>query len=66
MNEMAYVFQAWLPLIIWQRVDAPRYQRGFVVGSVIAALLIVTASATRFLHRRAIRQKEMMASEYAS
>lgn len=23
MNEMAYVFQAWLPLVIWQQVDAP-------------------------------------------
>ncbi|EOO00250.1 putative pantothenate transporter protein [Phaeoacremonium minimum UCRPA7] len=25
MNEMAYVLQAWLPLIVWQQVDAPRY-----------------------------------------
>ncbi|KAK2778779.1 hypothetical protein FQN53_001636 [Emmonsiellopsis sp. PD_33] len=24
MNEMAYVFQTWLPLIVWQQVDAPR------------------------------------------
>ncbi|RMZ86880.1 hypothetical protein DV736_g5894, partial [Chaetothyriales sp. CBS 134916] len=24
MNEIAYVFQAWLPLLIWQQVEAPR------------------------------------------
>lgn len=28
MNEMAYVLQAWLPLIVWQQVDAPEYRKG--------------------------------------
>jgi len=58
MNEMAYVCQAWLPLVIWQQVDAPRYHKGFIGGSVISALLILTAFLTRFLHNREMLQKE--------
>ena len=58
MNEMAYVCQAWLPLVIWQQVDAPRYHKGFIGGSIISALLICTAFLTRFLHNREIEQKE--------
>jgi len=27
MNEMAYVCQAWLPLIVWQTTSAPEYQK---------------------------------------
>ncbi|KAK8059424.1 hypothetical protein PG996_009354 [Apiospora saccharicola] len=57
MNEMAYVVQAWLPLIVWQQVEAPRYRKGFIttvflnVGEIAMALLI------RFLHRREKAQK---------
>jgi ACS family pantothenate transporter-like MFS transporter len=58
MNEMAYVFQAWLPLLIWQQVDAPRYHKGFIGGSVISALLILMSFLTRFLHDRELEQKE--------
>ncbi|KAI1458486.1 MFS general substrate transporter [Annulohypoxylon moriforme] len=43
MNEMAYVVQAWLPLIIWQQVDGPRYHKGFITMVFIAAGLIDVA-----------------------
>ncbi|KAL8742228.1 MAG: hypothetical protein Q9190_005262 [Brigantiaea leucoxantha] len=43
MNELAYVFQAWLPLIIWQQVEAPEYQKGFITVSCLSFLLIVVA-----------------------
>ena len=56
MNEMAYVCQAWLPLIIWQQVDAPQYHIGFISVSCISALLMATAFTTRALHKREIRQ----------
>jgi sugar phosphate permease len=52
MNEIAYVFQAWLPLVIWQQVEAPRYHKGFTGVSVISAVLIITALVIKFLHRR--------------
>ncbi|KAI0896101.1 MFS general substrate transporter [Annulohypoxylon nitens] len=52
MNEMAYVVQAWLPLIIWQQVEGPRYHKGFITMVFIAAGLIVTSLTIRVLHRR--------------
>lgn len=57
MNEMAYVVQAWLPLVIWQQTSAPRYREGFIGGAVISALLILTALATRVLHQKELRAK---------
>jgi len=52
MNEMAYVLQAWLPLIVWQQVDAPNYQKGFITISVFGVLLIITSFTIRFLWKR--------------
>ncbi|MCJ1419397.1 hypothetical protein MMC32_005752 [Xylographa parallela] len=52
MNEMAYVLQAWLPLIVWQQMDAPQYQKGFITVSVLSLLLIITAFVLKVLHRR--------------
>ena len=49
MNEMAYVLQAWLPLIVWQQVDAPEYHKGYITVSVISSILIITALVTRKL-----------------
>ncbi|ERS98973.1 hypothetical protein HMPREF1624_04168 [Sporothrix schenckii ATCC 58251] len=57
MNEMAYVVQAWLPLIIWQTVDAPNYHKGFVTEIFISVGLISIAFVIRFLHRRELQQK---------
>ena len=52
MNEMAYVLQAWLPLIVWQQIDAPQYQKGFITVSVLSILLMITAFVLKLLHRR--------------
>ncbi|KAF1953933.1 pantothenate transporter [Byssothecium circinans] len=49
MNEFAYVLQAWLPLIVWQQVEAPEYRKGFITVSFLSAALIVTAFAIRIL-----------------
>ncbi|CAK7271304.1 hypothetical protein SEPCBS57363_004550 [Sporothrix epigloea] len=57
MNEMAYVVQAWLPLLIWQTKDAPNYHKGFVTMIFVSAALIVTSFAIRFLHRRELLAK---------
>ncbi|KAG8630809.1 hypothetical protein KVT40_002428 [Elsinoe batatas] len=56
MNEMAYVFQTWLPLIVWQQVEAPKYRKGFVTITVLSVLLIITSVVLRQLHRREIDQ----------
>lgn len=52
MNELAYVFQAWLPLIVWQQVDAPEYQKGFITVTVLSVLLIIFTFLVRFLHQK--------------
>ncbi|KAL2847213.1 major facilitator superfamily domain-containing protein [Aspergillus pseudoustus] len=51
MNEMAYVFQAWLPLIVWQQVDAPQYHKGFITGTIMGVLLIITTFVIYFLEK---------------
>jgi ACS family pantothenate transporter-like MFS transporter len=52
MNEFAYVIQAWLPLIVWQQVDAPEYRKGYITVTFLSAALIATALVTRLLHAR--------------
>lgn len=58
MNEMAYVLQAWLPLIVWQQVDAPEYRKGYITVSCLSFMLIVTALTIRVLHARELAQKQ--------
>lgn len=53
-NEMAYVVQTWLPLIVWQQVDAPEYHKGFITASCISATLIISTLVTRKLQKREI------------
>lgn len=57
MNEMAYVFQAWLPLLIWQEVDAPQFHKGFMTMIFIAVALISSSFVVRHLHHREIALK---------
>ena len=52
MNELAYVFQAWLPLIVWQQVDAPEYRKGFITVTVLSILLIIFTFLVRSLHKK--------------
>ena len=54
MNEMAYVLQAWLPLIVWQQVDAPEYRKGFITVTFLSVAMIGVGIATKKLHRRQI------------
>jgi ACS family pantothenate transporter-like MFS transporter len=56
MNEMAYVLQAWLPLLVWKQTDAPHYQKGFATVTVLAVLMIATAVGTKVLHLRELKR----------
>lgn len=57
MNELAYVLQAWLPLIVWQQVEAPEYRKGYITITALSAALIVTAFTIRVLHARELAKK---------
>ena len=52
MNDMAAVVQAWLPLIVWQQIDAPEYRKGYITLVVMAVLLVITTFTIRELERR--------------
>lgn len=58
MNEMAYVLQAWLPLLVWKQVEAPQYRKGFITVTCLSAMLIVTALAIRVLHAKELKQRQ--------
>lgn len=62
MNEMAYVFQAWLPLLIWRQVEAPVYHKGYTTSIFIAVAMIVTALLIRLLDHRE-RARKLIAQE---
>jgi len=63
MNDMAYVLQAWLPLIVWQQVDAPQYRKGFITVTCLAVLLIIVTFVTRFLAKRERLRKRRASPE---
>lgn len=63
MNQMAYVFQAWLPLLIWQQVEAPEYPKGYPTTIGILALMMSTAMLIKYMHKRELRQKALARGE---
>ncbi|KAB8233988.1 putative FAD dependent oxidoreductase [Aspergillus alliaceus] len=52
MNEMAYVFQAWLPQVVWQQIDAPQYRKGYIAVTILSVILIGTTVVIRELDLR--------------
>ncbi|EYE99600.1 putative MFS transporter Liz1/Seo1 [Aspergillus ruber CBS 135680] len=54
MNEMAYVFQAWLPQVVWQQVDGPQYTKGFITSSILSGILIITTVGIRGLEKKGL------------
>jgi MFS transporter, ACS family, pantothenate transporter len=66
MNEMAYVIQAWLPLIIWQQTEAPRYPKGFPTMIGLAIGLLATTAVIKWLHERQKDEKRRFAEMEAT
>lgn len=58
MNEMAYVIQAWLPLLVWRQVEAPQYRKGFITVAFLSAALIATALTIRLLYARELAKRQ--------
>jgi ACS family pantothenate transporter-like MFS transporter len=57
-NLLAGAVQAWLSLIIWQQVDAPRYRKGFITLPFISAACIATAIIIRALYEKKGTQRQ--------
>ncbi|ORX93343.1 pantothenate transporter [Clohesyomyces aquaticus] len=58
MHEMAYVIQAWLPLTVWQQVEAPEYRKGYITITCLSVCLIITALTIRVLHEAIAHSQE--------
>jgi len=65
MNEMAYVVQAWLPLLVWKQVEAPKYRKGTVTMIGINVTLIATAFVVRHLHQKELRRGNVLGPDDA-
>ena len=52
MNTAALVFQAWLPLLVWQQVDEPQYRKGFITAACLSALFSIQVLIVRHLYNR--------------
>lgn len=61
MNEIAYTLQIWLPLLVWQQVDAPRYFKGYITVATMSVLLIIMCFIVRRLHNRELSAMAMAA-----
>jgi hypothetical protein len=57
------VLQAWLPLIVYQQIDAPEYREGFITVKFLSAALIVTAFVIRVLHARELAKARLLESD---
>jgi len=52
MNQMAYLFQMWLPLVAWQQIKAPRYTAGFATITFLNIAMVVFTSLALYLQKR--------------
>jgi Na+/melibiose symporter-like transporter len=52
MNQFGNVVSAWLPLIVFQQIHAPRYYKGWVTLCCINSALIISTLVTWTLQKR--------------
>lgn len=51
-NTLAYVTGAWVPILVWNAKDMPRYQIGFTYNACLAAVGLVLTGVATFLWKR--------------
>lgn len=52
MNQMSYFFQIWIPLLVWQQVDAPRYIKGYAFVLFLSIIMIFLTGFTYYFQKR--------------
>ncbi|KAK3356643.1 major facilitator superfamily domain-containing protein [Lasiosphaeria hispida] len=54
MNTMVMVVASWLPLIVWQQVEAPQYRKGFITATSMGAVCLIIIPLIKILQDREI------------
>ncbi|KAK0646728.1 putative MFS transporter Liz1/Seo1 [Cercophora newfieldiana] len=54
MNTAVGVVTAWLPLLVWQQVEAPQYRKGFITASSLGAICLVLIPIIKVLQDKEI------------
>lgn len=49
MNTMVGVVSAWLPLIVWQQIEAPKYHKGFITAACMGAVALFLIPTIKLL-----------------
>jgi hypothetical protein len=56
MNQMAYVIQIWLPLVVWQQIEAPKYSKGFATVLFLSVGMLIMTAVTWWFRKREYKQ----------
>ncbi|CAK7892283.1 probable transporter Seo1p [[Candida] anglica] len=51
-NTLAYVTGAWVPILVWNTADKPRYHTGFTYTACLASLGLIMTGVTYYFTRR--------------
>ncbi|KAG7905813.1 hypothetical protein KL907_002960 [Ogataea polymorpha] len=62
-NTLAYVTAAWVPILVWNAEDAPRYPIGFRYNAGLASLGLVMTITAWFLTRRDTKKKALLEAQ---
>ncbi|PMD37533.1 MFS general substrate transporter [Hyaloscypha variabilis F] len=63
MNMMNNVLAAWLPLLVWNQVDAPKYHKGFITATCTSIVFVIASVAVAILQKREDREKSESVEE---
>ncbi|KAL7620337.1 hypothetical protein AAE478_009331 [Parahypoxylon ruwenzoriense] len=57
MNSMGYAFNAWVPILTYPQVDAPRFRTGFIYSTVMFVAQAIITAVVAFMYKRDQRKK---------
>ncbi|KAI8931058.1 hypothetical protein NX059_012069 [Plenodomus lindquistii] len=58
MNSVAYAFNAWVPLLTYPQVDAPKFRKGFIFSICAYVAQAMITGAIAHMQRRELRKKD--------
>jgi ACS family pantothenate transporter-like MFS transporter len=66
MNASGYAFNAWLPILTYPAVQAPRFKKGFIFSTAAFGAQFLITGLVAWLQRRDAKAREMREAEFSS